>query len=136
MRQREDEIEALGLRVVVLSFEAREVAAAYAGEIGLRWPLLLDPSRALYAAYGMGRGSAWRIWGPATWWAYARLLARGQRPRPATGDVEQLGGDVLIDPGGRVTRHHVGDGPADRPTVESLLAPVRNSMDRAAGRRV
>jgi hypothetical protein len=28
---------------------------------------------------------------------------------------------VLIDPGGTVHLHHIGTGPADRPTVEALL---------------
>lgn len=39
--------------------------------------------------------------------------------------VGQRGGDVLIDPAGIVRVHHVGDGPADRPSVESLLAAIR-----------
>lgn len=125
MRRHEDEIEALRLRVVVVSFETRGVAEAYVRETGLRWPLLIDPSRRLYQAYGMETGRWWALWGPATWWAYARLIARGHRPRPASADVRQLGGDVLIDPGGTVILHHVGDGPADRPAIARLLEPAR-----------
>lgn len=125
MRRHEDEIEALGLRALVVTFEGAEAADAYVRETGLRWPLLIDPSRALYAAYGMGRGRWWQIWGPATWWIYARLIARGRRPRPPTGDVDQLGGDVLVDPAGSVVLHHVGSGPADRPAVPVLLDAVR-----------
>jgi hypothetical protein len=126
LRRREDEIERLGLRVLVVTFEAREAADAYVRETRLPWPLLLDPSRTLYAAYGMARGRWWQIWGPATWWIYARLIARGRRPRPPTGDVAQLGGDVLIDPQGSVALHHVGSGPADRPPVSALLDAVRH----------
>jgi hypothetical protein len=136
LRQREREIDGLGLRVAVVSFESREVAAVYLRNTDLRWPLLLDPSRALYTAYGMGRGTFWQIWGPATWWAYAKLLARGRRPAPATGDIDQLGGNVLIDPSGRVVIHHLGSGPADRPSIDAMLAPVRNSMDAPGHRRV
>jgi hypothetical protein len=132
LRRRQDEIERLGLRVLVVSFEAPEAAEAYVRETGLPWPLLLDPSRTLYAAYGMGRGSWWQIWGPATWWIYARLIARGRRPRPPTGDVDQLGGDVVIDPAGRVVLHHVGSGPADRPAVSALLDSVRRGSAAAS----
>jgi len=131
LRQHKAEIESLGLQVLVVTFEAANVAADYVLETGFPWILLLDPTRSLYTAYGMGRGRWWKIWGPATWWAYARLVARGERPRRPTGDVDQLGGDVLIDPTGRVVVWHVGEGPADRPAICSLLEAVRNSRASA-----
>jgi hypothetical protein len=130
LRRHEDEITGLGLRILVVTFEARERAEAYVHETALRWPLLIDRPRALYAAYGMGRGPRSAIWGPATWLAYARLVARGRRMKPSTGDVRQLGGDVLVDPMGRVALHHVGRGPADRPAVEALLGRVAAMKQR------
>jgi len=125
LRQHEAALEGLGVAVLVVTFEAGFLARAYIEDTRLAWPLVVDESRALYAAYGMLRGRAWDIWGPATWLAYARSLARGGALRRATGDVSQLGGDVLIDPDGIVRVHHVGSGPADRPSVQSLLAVVR-----------
>jgi hypothetical protein len=127
LRQHSAEIEALGLQVLVVTFEAANVAADYVRETGFPWVLLLDPTRALYTAYGMGRGRWWKIWGPATWWAYARLLAQGKRPQRSSADVNQLGGDVLINPAGDVVVLHVGSGPADRPAISALLAPVRKA---------
>lgn len=125
MRQQGREAEALGLQVVVVTFETRERAGEYAREASLGWPVLIDRQRVLYRAYGMGRGRWSAIWGPASWWAYARLIARGRRLRRPTGDVQQLGGDVLVDPVGRVALHHVGKGPADRPAVSLLIARAR-----------
>jgi len=125
LRQHEAALEGLRVAVLVVTFEAGFLARAYIEDTRLAWPLVVDESRALYAAYGMLRGRAWDIWGPATWLAYARSLARGGALRRATGDVSQLGGDVLIDPDGIVRVHHVGSGPADRPSVQSLLAVVR-----------
>ena len=124
MRQHEDEIEALDLRVVVVTFEDRRRAHEYARETDLRWPLLIDRHRVLYRAYGMGHGRWWPIWGPATWRVYGRLIVRGRRLRRSTGDVHQLGGDVLVDRTGRVVLHHVGKGPADRPAITALLEPL------------
>jgi hypothetical protein len=131
LRRHEEQVERLGLEIVVVTFEARERAEAYVGETGLRWPLLIDPRRVLYGAYGMGRGRSSAIWGPATWWAYIRLIGRGHRLRRPSGDIHQLGGDVLVDPAGRVALHHAGKGPADRPTVAALLDRVRQGQREA-----
>jgi hypothetical protein len=128
LRRHEDEVKRLGLAIVVVTFEAREWAEEYVRETDLQWPLLIDQRRALYGAYGMGRGRWSAIWGPATWWAYIKLLARGQRMRRPSGDIHQLGGDVLVDPAGRVTLHHVGKGPADRPAIAALLERVRQGQ--------
>lgn len=128
MRRHEDQVEKLGLEIVVVTFEARERAKEYVRETGLRWPLLIDRRRVLYSAYGMGRGRWWAIWGPATWRAYIRLIAQGQRLKRPTGDIHQLAGDVLVDPAGRVALHHVGTGPADRPPVPALFERVRQGQ--------
>ena len=38
-----------------------------------------------------------------------------------TGDNYQRGGDVLIDPDGIVRLHYVGDGPANRPSLDTIF---------------
>jgi hypothetical protein len=128
LRRHENETEGLKLRILVVTFEARERAQAYVRETGLRWPLLIDRQRALYSAYEMGHGRRWAIWGPATLWAYAKLIGRGHRPGRPTGDIHQLGGDILVDPMGMVALHHVGKGPADRPGVSALLERIRRGQ--------
>ena len=128
MWQQHTELEALGVQVAVVTFEANELARAYVGDTGLRWPLLVDERRELYHAYGMLRASFWDVWGPATWLAYLRALRRGQRlvrrHDESDADVHQRGGDVLIDPAGVVRLHHVGEGPADRPAVSEIFAQI------------
>ncbi len=98
---------------------------SYVRETQLEWPLLVDTERVLYQAYGMHRGNWWNIYGPASVWAYLKLLLRGRRLRLPGSDVHQLGGDVLIDPRGIVRVHHIGSGPADRPAVTGLLEAIR-----------
>ena len=115
----------MGIAVLVITFEAGPLALAYVKEADMRWPLLVDESRALYATYGMHRGR-WRdILGWSSWWAYAKLLLRIRQLRRSSGDLRQLGGDVLIDPDGIIRLHHVGIGPAVRPSVSSVLDVVR-----------
>jgi hypothetical protein len=126
LRQHDQQLRDCGVRVCVVTFEFGPLAAAYVHETQLEWPLLIDSERWLYKAYGMERGTWWNIYGPASIWAYVRLLGRGRRMRPPGSDVQQLGGDVLIDPQGIVRVHHVGSGPADRPSISVLLDPLMN----------
>jgi peroxiredoxin len=106
------ELERAEIDVLVVTFERPEAAERYAADMGLPWPVLIDERKSLYGAYGMDRAGTWDIWGPRTWWAYARQIVRGRWPEPAQGDVYQRGGDILIDPNGIVRLHHVGNGPA------------------------
>ncbi|MCE5336174.1 MAG: AhpC/TSA family protein [Desulfobacteraceae bacterium] len=124
LRQHEKVLEERNIRVAVVTFESGFLARAYAEDTGIEWPLLVDENRELYQAYGMLAASFRDIWGPATWWAYLKEMARGRFPKRTTGDISQRGGDVLIDPSGVVRMHHVALGPADRPSVASILALV------------
>ena len=125
LRQQEEELQALGIDVAVVTFQSSPVAENYVRETKLAWPILIDESLTLYSAYGMERGRVWDVWGPATMGVYFKLMSKGRMPRKPAGDVQQLGGDILIDPRGIVSIHHVGTGPADRPTIESILEIVR-----------
>jgi len=124
--QHGEEIEALNLKVCVVTFEREFFVSAYIRETGVHWPILLDKDRQLYTAYGMMRGRVTDVLGLRSWWAYAKLMARGRRLRRTEADVYQLGGDVLADPEGIVRFHHIGRGPADRPTITTLLDVARS----------
>lgn len=108
----------------MVTFENDFFARAYAAETALPWRILVDDARALYGSYGMLRASFLDVWGPRTWWAYLKEIARGRKPGKSGGDICQRGGDVLIDPDGIVRLHHVGAGPADRPAVKTILAKI------------
>jgi hypothetical protein len=125
LQQHQRELEELGIRIAVVTFETAASVRAYIADTGIAWPVLLDQDRTLYRAYGMDRGRLRDIWGIRTWLAYAKELARGRLPRYSGADTRQLGGDVLIDPAGIVRFHHVGTGPADRPAVAAILEARR-----------
>ncbi len=112
------------MRIAVVTFEIDFLARAYVEETSLPWPLLVDETRETYWNYGMHSASFWDVWGPKTWWAYLKEIARGGKVRKSEADVFQRGGDVLIGPDGNVRFHHVGTGPADRPPVEAILEKI------------
>jgi hypothetical protein len=124
LRDREEEFRGRKVRIVVVTFENDFLARGYVEDTSLTWPLLVDDTRETYRAYGMLSASFWNIWGPKTWWVYLKEILKGERLRKSEGDISQRGGDVLIDPNGIVSLHHIGVGPADRPAVESILKRI------------
>ncbi len=124
------ELEQLNADVLVVSFEPMERVRWYLEDVDFGWPVLADPGRTLYAAYGLRRGSVARVWlSPRTLAFYARELIRGRLPRRPAGDTLQLGGDFVIDGEGVLRFAHSSVEPADRPPVAELLAVLAG--DRA-----
>ena len=118
--------EELHGRIVVVTFSPPELLARFEAELGLGLPMLSDRDRALYAALGFGRGSVRRVWlDPRVWARYARLLARGERMRPAQEDTLQLGGDAVVDAEGRLVWAYRSRGPEDRPSIEALQGALK-----------
>jgi len=111
----------LGIHVGVVTFEPPGAdAIPY-------FPYYQDRDRQLYHYFGMLRAGFWDLWGPRTLLAYLQLLLHGRKILPARGDIHQRGGNVLLDPQGRVRFHHVGSGPADRPNIEHILTLVEKN---------
>ncbi|MEA2391755.1 MAG: hypothetical protein QOK31_1864 [Solirubrobacteraceae bacterium] len=123
---------ALGVRIGCVTFAIPRLLAAFARDLGRdEIALLGDPERHTYDAFGFERASVARVWlDPRVWRRYATLLARGRRPRAPQGDTLQLGGDVILDAGGRVRAIWRSKGPEDRPTLDELRDALE-SMRRA-----
>jgi len=121
LRDKEDELDRLNVKVVVVTFENDFLARCYVEDTALTWPILIDTAREVYKGYGMLAASYWDVWGFKTWLVYLKELLKGNKPKKSEGDIYQRGGDVIVDPEGIVRLHHIGEGPADRPSVEQIL---------------
>ena len=121
MRRRYTEIRTLGGVVVGVSFESRDRLFQMSRQMQLPFPLLTDPERDIYRAYGLNSGKLRRIFGPGTIWAYIKLLAAGQMYHFRRSDFLQLGGDFVIDAAGVVRYQYRSGTPHDRPPVERLI---------------
>ena len=113
-------------QVVVVTFSEPDRLAAYHDHLALSFPILADTDRSFYRAYELGRGSLRRIYSIGTLRMYATLLLHGRRFRRPVEDTRQLGGDFVIDGAGRVAFVHNARGPDDRPSVDVLIAAVRD----------
>ncbi len=110
----------------MVTFEAKSSVSEYSKQIEMTWPILIDESRQLYKEYQMNRAGLWDLWGVPSWWGYLKQLFQGKLPQIPSADIHQRGGDVLIDPLGKIRLHHVGQGPADRPSIALILETVEN----------
>jgi hypothetical protein len=124
LRDHENEFTKRNVKIAVVTFEKDFLARSYVVETSLAWPLLVDDTRETYRNYGMLSASFRDIWGPRTWGAYIKEVIKGEKLRKSEGDIYQRDGDVLIDPNGIVSLHHVGIGPADRPAIETILNKI------------
>lgn len=123
MRDRLDEF-APNTDVVVVTFTDSERFEGYLGRNDLPFPVVIDPDRTAYRAFGLGRASIARAWGVRPALAYLRLFARGRWRdlRRPTEDTLQLGGDFVISPDGALVYGFWSSGPDDRPRIEELIA--------------
>lgn len=139
LRHFKNDLDALGVQVLIISFGVEFWARAWQEDTGSPYPLLLDPERVTYQAYALGTSFV-RVWSPHVMWHYLKLITRGQKLLPVQGDPHQLGGDFIVDAGGVIRLAHASKDPVDRPPVEELLVILRNlakeeSPQAAAPRR-
>lgn len=127
LQQLDQELKRHDIKVAVVTFEMNVIAENYVRSTGWEWSFLVDERSTLYRAYGMERGKWWDLSGPAVIWKYFQLFAKGRTLKKVTGDVKQLGGNVIIDPDGILRYIYVGRGPADRPEPEELIKVVEDA---------
>ena len=142
LRREIDGIHARGAELVVIGNGTLFVARAFRDDLGLTSPLYVDPTRASYRAMGMKRGVRKTIGSPRIWLRHLAALRVGVRERrvgaiirgwsrafstlipTAHGDAWQLGGVMIVLPGGRVPYRYVSEEAGDHPPVADILAAL------------
>jgi hypothetical protein len=119
-----ERLRAAGVNVLVVSQATPTVLARYLKHHPQPVPVVGDPDRAAYRAFGLERTSWPGLMRPAVLARYLGLMLRGYLFRvPYRGeDVLQLGGDFLLDRVGRVVFAYPSRTATDRPGIDELLA--------------
>jgi len=117
------QIEASGTRIVLVHMSRDSHAGSLFRKYGLEdLPRVSDPQRALYRAFGLGRGGLLQLAGPAVWLRAIRAaIFNGHGVGKAAGDVFQMPG-VFIVYHGHVVRSFVHHSVADRPDYRGFVA--------------
>jgi hypothetical protein len=129
VQERYEEIRRLGGEVLVVSFARPDHLALYVAAGPLPFPVVADPTRQAYQAFGLERTSWSAMLAARSVLRYLGLILRGWLPRrPQEGeDVLQLGGDFVLDATGRVVYVHRSAEPTDRPPARELIDAVRQA---------
>jgi NAD(P)-dependent dehydrogenase (short-subunit alcohol dehydrogenase family) len=123
LRDRIDEIRALGAELVVVGNGAAQFAQAFREDYELDCPLLVDPELRAYRAAGLRRGRVAAL-SPRLPLNAIRALRAGARQGAVEGDPWQLGGVFAIRPGGELAYRYVSREAGDHPPVDDILAAL------------
>ena len=131
MIKRREEIEALGVAIILVAYdEPALLGAKMLHEVVLPFPLLLDRTRETYARWGMERtGLMGAMLSPSLNLRYLKLLAKGERFLGFAPDMFQLGGDFVVDKQGTLVFAHRMRNNGDRADTGRLIDELARAAD-------
>jgi len=113
-----------GAELVFVGNGNRHFARAFRDELGIKAPIYVDTQRGAYAALGMRRGFGATVGSLAAVKNAARALRKGFRQGSVQGDAWQLGGVLVVRPGGEIAYRHLSRTAGDHPPVADILAAI------------
>ncbi len=125
-----DRFAAAGLLLVAVGQGTAADAAQFQRRLKLPYPVLADPDRAAYTAYGLPAATATETRAPRGGTALVRALLRGHLPgRKGAPDIApQLAGEFLIDRDGILRYAARPTTSSDIPTTDNLLTAARDLL--------
>jgi hypothetical protein len=127
-----DEFEAAGVRLTVIGQGTPRHARHFEEQHDLDLTLLVDPHRKTYKAAGAKVATVGELLGPRVALKGLRAIARDRVVQGKTvGHPAQLGGVLVIAPGGEVTWAHLADDAGDNPPNADVLEAARNAAASA-----
>lgn len=123
MRDRYEEFEAKGARVAAIGMGLTAMAADFKDKQEIPFTLLVDRHRETHRAFELQRGNLFEIVGPKQVLRGVKGFVTGTsagRPAPKQ-DVLQLGGALVVAPGGKVLYEHHARSADDNAPVDELL---------------
>jgi AhpC/TSA antioxidant enzyme len=118
-----------GGRLVLIGQATPRQAAHFRRRQGIQLPVLADRDRVSYEAAGAKVGGTFDLWHPKVMAKGALTGVREKTVQGRTiGDANQLGGVLVIAPGGEVTWSHMSTDAGDNASPEEILAAVRAAV--------
>jgi peroxiredoxin len=123
------EFDHAGANLVLIGQATPRHAAQFRRRQGIQLTILADEERVSYAAAGAKSGGVFDLWHPKVVAKGALTGVREKTVQTRTiGDANQLGGTLVIAPGGKVTWSHMSTDASDNASPEDILAAVRAAV--------
>lgn len=122
LHREKDAIHARGGELVLIGNGAKHFAASFVEDLGITTPVYVDPTRASYRALGMKRGLVSTLLALGTLKHGIRAFRAGFRQGRTQGDPFQLGGVLVVRPGGLIAFRYLSDEAGDHPPVHDVVA--------------
>ena len=128
MNRAHSQIEATGARLVLVGQATPRHAAHYQRRFAPEVEILADEERASYTAMGFPRASMAQLVGPKSLLKGIPRGASGVGVGRVIGDVQQLGGTIIVSPAGEILWEQRMKDASDTPSVEELLEALRETL--------
>jgi hypothetical protein len=121
-----EQFEQAGVGLVLIGQASPRQASAFRRKLDLDVPVLADEERATYKAAGLERANVAQLLGPRSVLSGVKHGARsGVMQGRIIGDAAQLGGAIIVAPGGEVVYEQVQRNAGDTVEPDALLAAAR-----------
>lgn len=125
MRDRYPEIQAAGADAAAIGMGWPAAAAAFKEEFDIPFPLIVDHTKQTYRALEMQRGTLWDVVGPKVWLRFAKGLMGGHGVGKPKQDPLQMGGTIVVKPGGETPLVHRARSAEENVPLEDVLGALR-----------
>src|SRR5262245_56596446 len=116
-----DRIHGAGAELHVISNGQPMYIEAFRDTTRFRGPVYTDPSLTVYKAAQLRRGIESTL-NPAMLLHAVRALRAGHRLSRPQGDVQQMGGVLVITPAGDVRFHYISSTAGDHPEIDDVIS--------------
>jgi peroxiredoxin len=123
-----EDLEGAGGRIVLIGQATPRHAAHFRRRLELEWPVLADEDRASYRAAGAKVGTVTELLGPKAVAKGIRASRRSSVVQGRTiGHPAQLGGVLVIRPGGEVVWSHMSEDVSDNAAPSDIVAALERA---------
>ncbi len=122
------QFESAGFQIILVGLGNPDEAEAFRKQFSPSLPIICDPEKILYHAYGLKKVSVAALASPSLWLNGLKTLAKGHMPGISKDNVMQMSGVFLIDTAGDIRYAYYSKDPSDNPSVDSLLALKKDGL--------
>jgi peroxiredoxin len=127
LRLKKQHFDHAGAQVVLVGMGTPEESAAFGMKFDIPFPLISDPRRQLYQAFGLKQISALELASPSVFFKGILTMTKGHGIGIPVGDVRQLTGVFIINTGGRIIYRYIANDPSDHPEPDTLLSALKTA---------